>query len=89
MEARVAKLEKKLNALGTVDQVQVPSSSMPSKTENKPNFNTNFNEKPEDVLQNFMMMEFVGTRLLDDLIVPGTGSRMKEKPISSLDRQYE
>ena len=89
LEARVAKLEEELNALKTVGQVQIPSSSMPSKAGNNPDFNTNVNKRPEDLLEIFMMKEFIHTRLLDDLIVPGTGSKRKEKPVSSLDRQYE
>ncbi|KAJ8428295.1 hypothetical protein Cgig2_027427 [Carnegiea gigantea] len=89
LEARVAKLEKELNALKTVGQVRIPSSSMPSKAGNNPDFNTNLNERPEDLLQIFMVKEFIRRRLLDDLIVPGTGSRRKEKPVSSFDRQYE
>ena len=34
-------------------------------------------QKPENVLQNFMMHEFVGTKLFNNLIVPGAGQAKK------------
>ena len=63
LEAKLAKLEKELNALKTVGQVQIPSSSMASKAGNNPDFNTNLNERPEDLRQIFRMKEFIRPRL--------------------------
>ncbi|KAG9159558.1 hypothetical protein Leryth_013550 [Lithospermum erythrorhizon] len=48
------------------------NKAMKSTPENTPIADLVGDRKPEDVLRVFMMSEFIGARILDDLIVPGT-----------------
>ncbi|XP_057524364.1 uncharacterized protein LOC130804065 [Amaranthus tricolor] len=83
LEHKVAKLEKELISRNMAEQSKVSMMTVASKSQNDSNFNANINEKPEDLLKLFMMEQFVGIKLFNNLIIP-TGVS-KERPVSSLD----
>ncbi|CAO2817195.1 unnamed protein product [Amaranthus hypochondriacus] len=83
LEHKVAKLEKELISRNMAEQSKAPMMIVASKSQNNSNFNANINEKAEDLLKFFMVEQFVGTKLFNNLIIPTGGS--KERPVSSLD----
>lgn len=83
LEHKVAKLEKELISRNMAEQSKAPMMIVASKSQNNSNFNAYINEKAEDLLKFFMVEQFVGTKLFNNLIIPTGGS--KERPVSSLD----
>lgn len=86
LEHKVAKLEKELISRNMAEQSKAPMMIVASKSQNNSNFNANINEKAEDLLKFFMVEQFVGTKLFNNLIIPTGGS--KERPVSSLDEHW-
>ncbi|XP_074308260.1 uncharacterized protein LOC141643126 [Silene latifolia] len=67
LEVKVAKLEKELSARKMTEDSQSPPKVMAST--NQPSAIPD--QRPESVLRNFMTQHFVGTRLFDNLVMPG------------------
>lgn len=85
LETRVASLEKELSSKRIAQQLKIQRVITESESQDESNFNANMNEKPEDVLKIFMMQQYVGKNLFDNLIIPtGVGSEKKEKVVSNI-----
>ncbi|GAA0168626.1 hypothetical protein LIER_23300 [Lithospermum erythrorhizon] len=73
-EKRLSDIETALSKSDreTAKALSKENKAMKSTPENTPIADLVRDRKPEDVLRVFMMSEFIGARILDDLIVPGT-----------------
>ncbi|KAK9683279.1 hypothetical protein RND81_10G128700 [Saponaria officinalis] len=82
LEVKVAKLEKELNSsrkLSEHSEIIVPPKIAPSKFQDESSQSSaGANQRPENVLRNFMIQQFFGTKLFDNLIIPGAAQSKKE-----------
>ncbi|KAL9226582.1 hypothetical protein vseg_002379 [Gypsophila vaccaria] len=84
LEAKVARLEKELSSstkLSEHSEIFTPPTVVPSKSQDElAQFCEGVNQIPETVLRNFMMHQFVGTTLFDNLVIP-EASQLKENSL--------
>lgn len=80
-ETKLAKLEEELSST----QLEIQRLRSVSKSQDESNLSTTY-QRPEDVLNMFMMERSLGRKLFDNLIIPvDVGSERKGKTVSSTD----
>ncbi|KAK9269446.1 hypothetical protein L1049_001220 [Liquidambar formosana] len=76
LQATVGRLEKEVSGCKKlIEQAEIVKCDVELESRNALHLDSNVNRKPEDAIRIFMMKEFMGTHLLDDLIVPGVETR--------------
>ncbi|GAB4828166.1 hypothetical protein Ancab_035083 [Ancistrocladus abbreviatus] len=88
LEAEVGRMKTELNRTGKLlerAEILLQQQGIQHSSQSKPQLTGN--QKPEDLIHIFMMEEFVGSKLFDDLIVPNVRSGKNVKPAPFLGKQ--